>query len=250
MAVVIFLLYAISIVVAPVRPAAVAAPIMFGLPILLLYLGGNAFGIRRRQGRTYVSAFEATQPYNTAQLAGVKVLVRTACVLAALIVVGVSLWASSSLMSAWAEWIPDGQQADAKPGLLKARQEIGDAFGGLTGYALAVLAVVMSVAVALVVASLAAFTALRARYSRRLLVAGSLLLFHGLALVLLAWAASRGIAPEFLLGAIFRATGWIALAAMVFTTIYLIWSGFADRALTVRYACGAVVISAAFGAAW
>jgi len=97
MAVVTFLLYAISIVVAPVRPAAVAAPIMFGLPILLLYLGGNAFGIRRKQGRTYVSAFEATQPYNTAQLTSVKLLVRTACVLAALIVVGVSLWASSSL---------------------------------------------------------------------------------------------------------------------------------------------------------
>ena len=149
MAVVTFLLYAISISVVPVRPAAVAAPIMFGLPILLLYLGGNAFGIRRRQGRTYVSAFEATQPYNTAQLASVKLLVRTACILAALIAVGVSLWASSSLMSAWAEWIPDGQQADARPGLLKARQEIGDAFGGLTGYALAVLAVVTSVAVAI-----------------------------------------------------------------------------------------------------
>ena len=191
MAVVIFLLYTISIAVAPVRPAAVAAPIMFGLPALLFYFGGNAFGIRRRQGRTYVSAFEATQPYNTAQLAGVKVLVRTACVLAALIAVGVSLWASSSLMSAWAEWIPDGQQADARPGLLQTRQKIGDAFGGLTGYALAVLAVVMSVAVALLVASLAAFTALRARYSRRVLIAGSLLLFFVLAIVLLAWATKR-----------------------------------------------------------
>jgi hypothetical protein len=248
MAVVTFLLYVISIVAAPVRPAAVAAPIMFGLPILLLYLGGNAFGIRRRQGRTYVSAFEATQPYNTAQLASVKLLVRTACVLAALIVVGVSLWASSSLMSVWTEWIPDGQQADAKPGLLKARQEVGDAFGGLTAYALAVLPVVMSVAVALVVASLAAFTALRARYSRRILIAGSLLLLFIFALVLLVWAVERGIAPEFLLHAIFRATAWIALAAMALTTIYLIWSGFADRALTVRYACGALVIVAAAGA--
>ena len=106
----------------------------------------------------------------------------------------------------------------------------------------------MSVAVALVVASLAAFTALRARYFRRLLVAGSLLLLFVLALVLLAWAADRGIASEFLLHAIFRATGWIVLAAMALTTIYLIWSGFADRALTVRYACGALVIVAAVGA--
>ena len=200
-----------------------------------------------RQGRTYVSAFEATQPYNTAQLAGLKLLVRTACVLAALITVGVSVWASSSLMSAWDEWIPDGQQADARAGLLKTRQKIGDAFGGLTGYALAVPAVVTSMAVAFLVASLAAFTALRARYPRRLLIAGSLLLLFVLALVLLAWAANRGIASEFLLHAILSATGWIALAAMTITTIYLIWSGFADRALTVRYACGALLISAASG---
>ena len=249
MAVMIFLLYAISIAVAPDRPAAVAAPIMFGLPMLLFFFGGNAFGIRRRQGRTYVSAFEATQPYNTAQLASVKVLVRTACVLAALIVVGVSLWASSSLISAWKEWIPNGQQADASMGLLQARQKIGDALGGLTGSALAVLAVVTSVAVALLVASLAAFTALRARYSRRVLVAGLLLLLFVLAFALLAWVTKRGIAPEFLLPAILRATGWIALAAMTLTTIYLIWNGFASRALTVRYACGALVISAAIGAA-
>jgi hypothetical protein len=247
MAVVIFLLYAISISVAPVRPAAIAAPIMFGLPALLFYFGGNAFGIRRRQGRTYLSAFEATQPYNTAQLAGVKVLVRTVCVLAALIAVGVSLWASSALVSAWSEWIPDGQQADAKAGLLQTRQKIGDAFGGLSGYALAVPAVVMSVAVAFLVASLAAFTALRARYPRRLLIAGSLLLLSVLALVLLVWAGERGIAPEFLLFAILRATGWIALVAMAITTIYLIWSGFADRALTVRYACGALAIAVAAG---
>ena len=53
-----------------------------------------------------------------------------------------------------------------------------------------------------------------------------------------------------LLDAIVRATGWIAVAAMVITTIYLFWSGFAERVLTVRYACGALVISAAFAAAW
>jgi hypothetical protein len=37
---------------------------------------------------------------------------------------------------------------------------------------------------------------------------------------------------------------------MLLTTIYLLWSGFAQRALTIRYACGALMISAAFGAAW
>ncbi len=70
-----------------------------------------------------------------------------------------------------------------------------------------------------------------------------------LAIVLLVWATESGIASEFLLHAVLRATGWIALAAMALTTIYLIWSGFADRALTVRYACGALLISAVIGAA-
>ncbi len=37
---------------------------------------------------------------------------------------------------------------------------------------------------------------------------------------------------------------------MVFTTVYVFWSGFAERVLTIRYASGAVAISAAFGAAW
>ena len=146
-----------------------------------------------------LSAFEATQPYDTAQLAGLKVLVRTACVLAALIAVGVSVWASSSLMSAWAEWMPDGQQADARPGLLKARQEIGDAFGGLTGYALrrAGGRRVRGRRPAWSPRS-RRFTALRARYPRRVLIAGSLLLFYGLVLVLLALAEKQGIASSFL----------------------------------------------------
>jgi hypothetical protein len=37
---------------------------------------------------------------------------------------------------------------------------------------------------------------------------------------------------------------------MVFTTVYVFWSGFAERVLTLRYAGGAPAISAAFAAAW
>jgi hypothetical protein len=43
---------------------------------------------------------------------------------------------------------------------------------------------------------------------------------------------------------------WLATAAMVITTVYVCWNGFAERVLTIRYATGAVAISAAFGAAW
>ena len=126
-----------------------------------------------------------TQPYGTAPLVGLKVLVRTACLLAALIMVGVSLWASSSLMGAWGSWMVEGGK-DAVPELLKKRQKFADVFAGQTAYSLAAQAVIASVAVAVMVALLAAFAAVRARYPRPLRIAGSLLLFHGLALVLLA----------------------------------------------------------------
>jgi hypothetical protein len=214
-----------------------------------IVLGGNAFGIRRRQGRTYASAFEATQPYGTAQVAGLKMLVRTACVLAALIAIGVSVWTSSSLVSAWGEWMVAGKK-DAVPGLLQLQRKIGDAFGGLTGYTHAAQAVVASIAVGVMVAGLAAREALRARYPRGLLVGSSLLLLWCLAIILLTLAGRNGIASAFLVAATIWATRWIATAAMVLTTIYLFWSGFAERALTTRYVCGVLVISAAFGSAW
>ena len=46
----------------------------------------------------YLNAFEATQAYGTAQLAALKLLVKSVCVLAALIVVGVSVWTSISML--------------------------------------------------------------------------------------------------------------------------------------------------------
>jgi hypothetical protein len=66
--------------------------------LIMLLLGGNAFGIRRRQGRTYVSVFEATHAHGTAQLALLKVLVKSVCVLAAIIAIGVSVWISMPLL--------------------------------------------------------------------------------------------------------------------------------------------------------
>lgn len=246
LSVVTFLLYAIGISSVPVRNAALGVPILFGFPLLLL-LGGNAFGIRKSQGRMYVSAFEATQPSNTAQLAAVKLLVRTACLLAALIAFGLSLWASSSLVTAWGEWLADGK-VDATPGLLQARQNVVDAFLG-TGFAITAKAVIISVAVTQLVTLLATFGTFRMRYPRRLLVAGALLLLYCVALILLALAEDKGIAPDMLVGEVVKATGWIAVAAMLFATIYLLWRGFAERALTISYVCGAVVISLAFGLA-
>jgi len=246
-AILISLLFEISIPVAPARHLAVAI-ILLAVPVLLFALGGNAFGIRRKQGRTYTSAFEATQPYGTAQLAGLKVLVRTACVLVALLVIALSVWTFSPLVDSWGAWMADGKN-DAAQGLMKLRRTIAAAFGGQTGYVHAAQILIVSIVVAGSVAWQAAREALRARYPRRLLLVQWLPAVWGVAMILLVLAGRSGIASPFLAGAIFEATFWISGAAMVFTAIYLLWSGIAERVLTVRYACGAVAISAAFGAA-
>ena len=247
LALLIFLLFVISIPVPVVRPIAMSCA-MFAPPVMLLFLGGNAFGIRRRQGRTYLSAFEATQPYGTTQIAGLKVLVRTACLLIALIVIGVSAWTSSALASVWGPWMMNGK--DSIAGWLKFRSEIGNEFlWGLTAYEYVVQAVLVLLSIVLMVALLAAFMALQARYARRLLIGFSVLLFYALGIVALAVAKDQGLVSMSVLHAVLNATGWIAAAAMVFAIVYTFWSGFAERALTTGYVCGAVAISAAFAAA-
>ena len=77
-------------------------------------------------------------------------------------------------------------------------------------------------------------------------------MLYGLALVWLAVGVrvDPETASQFHLDVVYGAMRWIAFAAMVFTTVYVFWSGFAERVLTIRYASGAVAMSAAFGAAW
>ena len=213
-------------------------------PLIVLFLGGNAFGIRRKQGRAYMSAFEATQAYGTAQLTVLKLLVRSACVLAALIAVGVSAWTSLSILGdevfiqMWN--VPLSSQLRAITGAVAA----------LTGYEQLALAIVAAVVVVVWVAAFAVLGALWTRYSRRANIAASSLLLSGLALALLALAERNGIVSPFVVDALFAAARWILLAAIVFTIVYVFWSGFAERVLTIRYASGALAISAAFGAAW
>jgi hypothetical protein len=220
-------------------------PLLAPLSIFtMLCLGGNAFGIRRRQGRTYVSAFEATHAHGTAQLAALKVLVKSVCVVAAIIAIGVSMWISVPVLGdavfiqMWN--LPLSSQLSA----------INGAVAALTRYERLALAVVAAVGVVIWVAAFAVFGALRTRYSRRMNIAASSLLLFGLALALLALAERKGIVSPFVLDGIFATARWMFFAAMVFTIVYVFWIGFAERVLTIRYASGAVAISAAFGAAW
>ena len=211
---------------------------------VMLCLGGNAFGIRRRQGRTYVSAFEATQAYGAAQVAALKLLVKSVCVLAALIAIGVSAWLSMPLLGD-AVFI----QMWGVP-LNSRRSVLNDAVAALTGYEQLSLVVVAVAGVVIWVAAFAVLGALWTRYPRPLNKGASLLLLYGLALALLALAARRGIGPEIPLGAILRATSWVAVSAIVLATAYIFWSVLAERLLTVRHASVVVFLSTAFAAAW
>ena len=211
---------------------------------VMLVLGGNAFGIRRRQGRAYISAFEATQAYGTAPLAVLKLLVKSVCVLAALVAIGASVWISLPLLGdavfiqMWE--VPLNSQLS----VLKV------AVAALAGYEQLALAVVAAVGVAVWVASWAALGALWTRYPRRLNIAAGLLLLYCVALALMALATWRGIEPAIPVGAILRATSWVGAAAIVFATAYFGWRTFTERLLTVRQASVVVFLSAAFAAAW
>jgi len=212
--------------------------------VLVLVHARNAFGIRRRQGRAYMSVFEVTQAHGTAQLALLKVLVRSVCVLAALIAIGVSAWISVPLLGD-----PVFIQVWGMP-LSSQLPAITGAVAALTWYEQLSLVVLAAVGVVIWVAALAVFGAFRIRYSRRMTIAASSLLLAGLALALLVLAAHKGIVSLFVFYAIFAAARWIVLTAIVLTMVYVCWSGFAERVLTIRYASGALATSAAFGAAW
>ena len=236
----------------PLTRSVAIAVAMFSLPAVLI-LGGNAFGIRRRQGRTYASAFDATQASGTARMAGLKVLVRSVCLLTALAAVGTSIWTSASI-------IPFDVLEDNDTFIDKSRNPVSGwmraiegAVVAMSAYELLALAFVTAIVVAVMVAARAAFTALRARYPRQLNIAGSLLLLQVFVLVLLTLAEQYRIAPTLVLYAAQDVTIWVikvVAAASVLATVYFFWTVLAERLLTPRQACGAILVSAAFGAAW
>jgi hypothetical protein len=215
--------------------------------VTVLALGGNAFGIRWRQGRVYVSAFEATQAYGTARLTRVKVLVMSLCQLIAIVGVGVSIWASLSLLRPGDGGEPFIKVADMP--LSSWQRSMESALGALRVYEQLALAIVGSTAVAVSVALRAALGALWTRYPRRLNVAASLLLLAGSAPILLALVTHQWNVSHIVL-AIVRTMSWVAAAGIGVATAYLAWRTLAERLLTLRQAWGAVLVSAGFGAAW
>ena len=227
-----------------------AAPPLFLVPFSLFaifLLGGNAFGIRAKQGRRYLSPFEATQAYGTAQLVVLKLLVQSACVLAALITIGASVWISMPLLGD-AVFV----QMWGVP-LSSRRPVVTQAFAALPGYEQLAVAIVAVFGVVIGVAVFAVFRALWTRYSHRVSIASFVLVLYGLVLAWLAVGVTvgdPGTISRLHLDVVYETMRGIATAAMVITTAYVVWRGFAEHVFTVRYAGGAVVLSAAFGAAW
>ena len=214
--------------------------------VTILLLGVNAFGIRRKQGRTYVSAFEATNAYGTAQVAVLKILAQSVCVLAAFIAIGVGVWISMPLLG-------DGVfiQMFGVP-LNSRRSVLTKAFAALAGYEQLALTMVAVGSVVMAVAAFAMLGALRLRYSRLASLASFLLVPYSLLFVWL-WVGVRGDPAAFSwlhLDVVYGAMSWSATTVMAITTVYVVWTGFAEHVLTLRYAGGAVAISLAFAAAW
>ena len=245
-AIAVALLFAFGIPFPRVREYAIGLPVLF-LPLILLLMGANAFGIRRKQGRMFMSAFEATQPYGIAQMARLKILVRSACMLVAVLIVGASFWLSSSMVHEWTGWVVEGKEVTPK--LLEMRDAFAATFGGQTGRAYLSLAIISIISVVTSIALGATYPALRLRYGSRPVYVLMLFPLWGLAMIALVIAKNSGFVSEHALDATLSTSFWALVAVAVLTTIYLFWSGFRQGVLTIGYVCGAVLVSAAFVAA-
>lgn len=232
------LVFAVSAPVVWLRPFARSWAVLSVMGVLFLGTN-NGLGLHIHRGRLCRNAFESIQAAGSARLAGVRVIVRAVCGLSAMIVLGVSLWGSLSFIAVGKGYEP-----------VRSWQRAIEAVGTLTGSQQVALAVVACIGFLVVTAVFSALWTFWERYFRRTNIAAALLLLYGLALVLLALAERSGTAPAFLVEAIFGATQWIAAAAMVFTTVYLVWRGLEERLVTLRYVGVALLVSAAFGVAW
>jgi hypothetical protein len=232
-AMVLYLVFALAGAFAPFRPFAMIG--VFGVaPAALLLLARDAFGIRHEKKRAFLGAFEATQPRGTAQLASFKLLVRAACVLVALALIGVGIWTSLAELNDWSPWISKNG-SDMRVPMLQLRGDLSARFES-PWYALVAQAYNAMFLILCLVTTFATYVALRARYSILVIIWGSLLLLVGLAL---------GIRSSLLPQAIGAAIPWIIAAALVIAIAHVLRSGFAERALTITYVCAAVALSIA-----
>lgn len=246
-AVLIFLLSAISMLFVLPRVAVIPVSIVGSL-LVLFGLGNNAFGIRRKQGRVYASPFEMTLPVATTQFAGLKMLVRVVCVLFAALVVGASLWISSAMVGDWFQTVLNN---NGNPAVIEqVRQKFAGDFGALSGFAYAGLMLLMVIAIASIVAWQASREALRARNPRLLIAVQWLPAVWGLATMLLALAQRNDLITASVLRTFLSACFWTSGVVFLSAVVFFSWRGLAQGSLTFAFTGIGAAIAVAFGAAW
>ncbi|HWV57481.1 MAG TPA: hypothetical protein VNZ57_08530 [Longimicrobiales bacterium] len=260
------LAFAVSGPIADLRRLAFSLVVM-AWPGMLIFLGGNAFGLRRNQGRVFASTFDTTQPYGTARMSWIKVLVRSVCLMAALVMVFTSAWASLPLTRGWVtaeQWAtvtdpyfggPRAQAIVEATGaeivvLWKAHHALREAVFGMAGHEKAALVVLVMLGVIALVSLRAAIGALLMRYRRRTIGAGAIALVGAAMLALLSISVRRGIGPAAIAGAILYVVPWIAMALAVVGGGYVLWAAFRERVLTTRHIAAVALGSIVSGAAW
>lgn len=168
-------------------------------------------------------------------------LTRTACVVAALGVVAVSVWVSLALVATWAN---AGREAPMLQGAAEALAKLLSAWSFQDYVA---LAVIVFSGVAVTVASRASLEALFARYRRRVMTAAAFLMLLVVALIVLTaggWAEN-----SMLLNAILGMVPWLG-GAVVAGTLYLFWRTVTERILAPQQAAVVVLVSAGIAVAW
>lgn len=208
--------------------------------IAIVWMSGNAFGIRSKQGHSYAGSFESIHTFSTARLAMLKVLVRTVCVSLSLLLVAASYWLSLSLSGNWGDEMQE---------LIGMRNTATDLFLDLPLTQQAALLLFLVGAAALVVAFRAAMSAVKARYPRQLFFLALSLVIYGLVYVL------RGLAlPDSnaftVLDSIFTTLSWLGIAAILVGTVILYQQALAEKILTLNSTASTVLLAAVFATAW
>lgn len=241
-AVAVIFLFALGSSMEVIRSFALSAPV-FGA-LLLLVMGGNAFGIRRRQGRTYASVFDLSLAVGTGTLAGLRILVRTVCVFAALCMVVTCTWIAVPTANRWPNVGREG------PGLQQGRDALEAALLSTTGVQLSALAVITFGMIVLLVTVRASLEALFARYRRRLIIAATAILLYCFAFALSQLVDASETRLIALADAMFTATSTIAAAAIALATLFLFRRTIVEQLLTPGQAAGAILIAMLFASAW
>jgi hypothetical protein len=210
--------------------AVIVTACMTIVPALPFFAGiGASFWNRDASLRSPMNAFEATRPIATARLAAVQIAVAIGGILAAWILIAVSLRFSLSLAGSGASFGP-------------LQQGIAAAIGALSFGRLASLAVVGLVAFATVVAFLAAIRAFAVLYGKRLWIGA-------LGIALYAIFAVFAIATERWSIAIVGAHLWAFALAIPTATVFVLVRALAARIVLPRQAVAVLVVWFAFAAA-